>query len=69
MPVRRRSKPIIECHIELREIKTNDTRVYLSNKVKYDTGGRRRDTDQRNIIEVSKSVPTKKYFYIKIEIK
>ena len=34
MPIRRIRKPIIECHIELREIKTNDISVYLSNNVK-----------------------------------
>ncbi len=43
--------------MELREINTNEIRVYLSNNVKQDTGGIRRDTDQRNMIEVSKSVP------------
>ncbi len=59
MPICRIRKPIIECQIEFNEIKTNDINVYLSNKVKYETGGSRRETDQRNMMDVSKSVPRK----------
>jgi hypothetical protein len=34
IPMRRIRKPIIECQMELREINTNEIRVYLSNNVK-----------------------------------
>jgi len=48
---------MMECQIEFNEIKTKEIKEYLSNRVKYETGGRRRETDQRNMMDVSNSVP------------